>query len=235
VYTKSWSCLPCGVYIFEVFDSFNDGWCDDPVSCGYYNLAVNGVEISRIENDSSHWGSQSVSFGCGSCQPSLTDSQLPSQSVAPTTSTVPSLAPDIGQIGSISMPPPVSILELSPNCANCLDVQLELKTNDYPGDTSWILKEVTTNTLIEEVPFKSLYNETYVYTKSWSCLPCGTYTFAIFDSFNDGWCDDPASCGYYKLEVNGVEISDLENDSSHWGSKAVSFSCDTTSPPDPCP
>ena len=226
VYMKSWS-LPCGVYMFEIFDFFNDGWCYDLASCGYYKLKVNDEEISSLENNSSQWASKSISFGCGNCHPSL--SAFPSQSSAPSTSTIPSSASPtvIGQNEPVSL--------VSPNCVNSLDVQLELKTNNYPGDTGWILKDVTNNNLIVEVPFKSLYNESHIYTESWSNLPCGTYTFAVFDSFKDGWCDYPQSCGYYKLKVNGAEISSLENDSTPWGSKSFTFSCDATIPPPPCP
>jgi len=79
---------------------------------------------------------------------------------------------------------------------------LELKTDDYPWETSWRIKDENGDILFGKGEYKeelTIFNYEY-------CLPVGCYDFVIDDSYGDGisygdeYYDEN---GYYKGSVYG--------------------------------
>lgn len=81
---------------------------------------------------------------------------------------------------------------------------LELQTDNYGSETSWSLKETSSNTVVAKIsPNSYAPNNGYV---SSTCIAAGTeYTFTINDAYGDGIC-----CSYGQGEfvgkVNGIEV-----------------------------
>lgn len=80
------------------------------------------------------------------------------------------------------------------------DVTLTLVTDDYGSETSWSLKNSSSQTLFSGNSLSS--NKTYTQSM---CLADGKYTFEILDSYGDGICCSMGN-GSYKLEANGKEL-----------------------------
>ncbi len=75
-------------------------------------------------------------------------------------------------------------------------VNFELKTDQYPEETSWEL----TNSIGEVLYFGDNYNgqPNTVFTETWELNDLDCYTFTIFDVYGDGICCSYGE-GYYKL------------------------------------
>ncbi len=83
-------------------------------------------------------------------------------------------------------------------------VNFELKTDQYPSETTWQVTSSTGAVLYSGGPYSqanTIFNETWTFDE----FDC--YTFTIFDSYGDGICCD-YGIGYYKLmdENNAVLI-----------------------------
>ena len=85
-----------------------------------------------------------------------------------------------------------------------MNVEVKLRTDDYPGETNWtLINECGANENISMSggsysQIRTLYSVT-------ECLPMGQYTFIINDA-DAGLC-----CGYgdgaYMILVNGIETA----------------------------
>jgi len=118
-------------------------------------------------------------------------------------------------------------------------LQVELTTDRYPAETSWVL-ELNEGGSVTEVQSGSGYAQSTDYTENF-CIDDGDYTFTINDSYGDGIC-----CAYgqgsYKVSVDGAvqaEGGDFD------GSEVTSFTVGSTgttaspgvttvNPPDSC-
>lgn len=97
------------------------------------------------------------------------------------------------------IPPPGS------SCGNSAGLlELILRTDDYPSETSWELVDNNSDWLSTSGVG---YFETRTYAKFF-CLPkSGSYTFSIYDSYGDGICC-AAGFGGYSIKYNGVIVGD---------------------------
>jgi PKD repeat protein len=98
-------------------------------------------------------------------------------------------------------------------CSNH-ELVLTLVLDNYPGETTWELKDVGNNILASGGPYSAVgatVTETF-------CLTGGNYTFAIYDSFGDGLCCTYGS-GSYELSAgttiyaSGESFENLESTS----------------------
>ncbi len=76
-------------------------------------------------------------------------------------------------------------------------VELSISFDGYAGETSWDLTDSSGN-VIESAAYDSSYNNTSIVQEL--CLPDGTYTFTIYDSYGDGLYDG-VTTGTYELRV----------------------------------
>ncbi|MFQ6609243.1 MAG: hypothetical protein ACE5D7_00440, partial [Fidelibacterota bacterium] len=89
----------------------------------------------------------------------------------------------------------------SPTDAYSFD--LEIFTDNYPGEVSWSLADGNGN-VIDSMPSGTLTGQGTLYTWNYVITP-GTYTFTINDTWGDGICCSYGE-GYYNLLLNGALI-----------------------------
>jgi len=113
---------------------------------------------------------------------SLLPSTSPSVSLIPTSSSAPTITPDCScGVGEFKF-------------------ELDLKTDSYPGETSWKIKDENGEILVtNETP----YNESFTIFNFEYCLPVGCHDFVIDDSYGDGICCGYYGDGYFKGSIYG--------------------------------
>jgi len=85
-----------------------------------------------------------------------------------------------------------------------LQVQIDLKVDNYPEETTWALTNTCTNTVVQSfqgstaVPDGTQLSDSY-------CIPAGAYEFTINDAYGDGICCN-YGLGNYKIFLNGNNI-----------------------------
>ncbi len=84
-----------------------------------------------------------------------------------------------------------------------VDVTLELMTDQYPGETSWVLYDGANN-VVDESPNSPYAAETLTIV-NWTLNDDECYRFEIFDAYGDGICCQYGD-GFYKLKVNGNTV-----------------------------
>jgi len=188
-------CVPSNAeYSFTISDSYGDGIC-----CGYgtgsYTVALAGENVA---SGGEFGGSEETSFG--SCNaspttPSPTKSPTESPTAAPTKSPTdtPTKSPTSAPTKSPTAPP------VSNDCSNGKVLfELDLKTDNYPGETTWELE----NSSGEQVLSGGPYTERATDHNINECVDPDLYTFTIKDSWGDGIC-----CGYgsgsYSVKYDG--------------------------------
>lgn len=95
-----------------------------------------------------------------------------------------------------------------PNCPACNNSctsnsgTLTLVLDQYPGETTWNIKNANGTTLYSGGPYATAGSTNNISL----CLATGCYTFNIYDSYNDGIC-----CAYgngsYNIVFNGVNLA----------------------------
>ena len=80
-----------------------------------------------------------------------------------------------------------------------IPVQLDLKTNHYPSETTWDIVDTSSN---EIVMSGGPYNKPNANHSSVQCLGNGSYSLTVYDSFGDGLvCRNGGDSGY-KLAID---------------------------------
>mmetsp|Transcript_28492 Transcript_28492/g.61197 ORF Transcript_28492/g.61197 Transcript_28492/m.61197 type:complete len:682 (+) Transcript_28492:175-2220(+) len=111
----------------------------------------------------------------------------------------------------------------SPTPCPDMEIVVNIVTDNYPEETSWIL---TNNCDGSEITPDEFVEKEFSHVQPY-CLPLGEYTFVIEDTYGDGIC-----CGYgrgsYEVTSNGVSVA---SGGEFDGTEASTFgSCSTTSP-----
>merc|ERR1719396_140303 len=86
-------------------------------------------------------------------------------------------------------------------CGGGASCVLELTTDNYPGETSWDIKDSSGD---EKYNGSGYSDANTLYTLN-MCLETDEYTFYITDTYGDGICCSYGSGGY-KIKVNGEEV-----------------------------
>ena len=144
--------------------------------------------------------------------PSETPSFSPSISSLPTPS--PTLYPSLSPSKTPTMSPSYSPSTWSPTTHNeliapkCLKsetrVRIELLTDGFPGDTSWVFKKHREKGKTDGLLLMRSQEYTKIGQKDVRevCLGEGTYEYIIRDSMNDGLCCNHGQ-GYYRISTLG--------------------------------
>jgi subtilisin family serine protease len=92
----------------------------------------------------------------------------------------------------------------SPTPFNCNDdlFTLDLLTDNYGAETSWTLKDSSS----QSIGSGSGYASNTAYTEKICLTTSGCYTFTISDSYSDGICCSYGS-GSYTIKVNDVQVA----------------------------
>ena len=195
-------CLLVGCYDFVIDDSFGDGICcmsnfiDDVYYDdidGYYKASVYGRK--EVFNGG-EFGSQAIEHFCGE---DLCPFATHYPSLVPTSSSAPTTTPDCScGVGEFKF-------------------ELELKTDEYPTETSWQIEDGNGDIIVSE----SGYTEQLTIFNYEYCLPVGCYDFVIDDSAGDGLCCG-FGAGYYKANLYGWK--EVFN-GGEFGSQAIEHFC----------
>src|SRR5690606_31001667 len=94
-------------------------------------------------------------------------------------------------------------------------VQLDLKTDNYPYETTWLIRNAANEIIYTGGPYSAANT---VNTENF-CLTDGCYTFVIYDSYGDGICCGYGQ-GYYQIK-KGNEV--LANGGQFGSSQTVTF------------
>ncbi|HRP42374.1 MAG TPA: M12 family metallo-peptidase, partial [Saprospiraceae bacterium] len=84
---------------------------------------------------------------------------------------------------------------------NDIRLKLEIKTDNYPMETTWKIKNAANVTVLSGGPYFSPNTLNTIDI----CLPDGCYNFVIYDEFGDGFCCNYGN-GYYKLKKESTEL-----------------------------
>jgi hypothetical protein len=91
--------------------------------------------------------------------------------------------------------------------------EFDLQTDNYGGETSWKVVDSSGATV---VALRDGYASNTLYEVK-ECLPLGSYTFTIYDSYPDGICCQQGN-GWYNLHWHGQQIAsggDFGDEISH--------------------
>jgi hypothetical protein len=124
----------------------------------------------------------------------------PSLSCAAGVSNIPILTnePILFLLHKHSHPSPHHLKPSSP-CLG-MDVEVSIKTDEYPGETTWTLSDSCgTGRTLSGGP----YSQANSLISVKECLPAGKYVFTINDAEGDGLCCGFGT-GWYNVVVNGV-------------------------------
>jgi len=141
-----------------------------------------------------------------------TDSPTKSPSKAPTgtptksPSKSPTMSPTEAPTGTPTKSPSDALTTSNPTPptptgCNESTLEVEVVTDDYPGESSWTLTNLCLNTL-QESEGEGFY--TAPSTTSY-CVPDAQYSFVFRDSFGDGICCEYGE-GSYKVRMDGEEV-----------------------------
>ena len=110
---------------------------------------------------------------------------------------------------------PGNVMRNQVNAASCLgqcggggggceenQVQLNLKTDNYPYETTWLIRNAANEILYTGGPYSAANT---VHTENF-CLPDGCYSFVIYDSYGDGICCAYGQ-GYYQIKKGEVVLA----------------------------
>jgi hypothetical protein len=208
-------CLSKGEYSFTIFDEYGDGICCGWGMGSYTVSTANGLviasggefknsEVTLFSIPYNHDGGDDD--GGGGPTTASDDSIIiqveqqksPSSSPAPadttpsptktteattTTTTTPVPSSTKQQL----LPSPVPTTESPAKPSSCTTIEISITLDDYPMDTSWNITDSTTDTVVKQSsPYeKSMAQTTQV---DQVCLMDGSYTFVIFDAYEDGIC-----------------------------------------------
>ncbi len=113
--------------------------------------------------------------------------------------------PATSQSVTVPNPPPTSKptqLPTLPPTPSCINVQI--KTDKFGHETSWVLRDVDRDTEIASVP-EDTYGENEEVSQDLCGLESGRYKFIIRDKYGDGMCCGNGR-GKYRVFLNGQRI-----------------------------
>ena len=108
--------------------------------------------------------------------------------------------------------------------SSCTDniLNLEVRTDNYPGETTWEVKNSAGVVLYAGGPYATPNTLNNIEL----CLPTGCYTFTIHDSYGDGICCSYGS-GYYNIKQGTTILTS----GGQFGTSEVKSFCATSSTP----
>jgi len=112
-----------------------------------------------------------------------------------------------------------------------MSISIDILTDNYPGETSWLLENTCTNEVTDEITRGEYTEQETLYTEQY-CVDHAAYKFEINDSYGDGICCAHGS-GSYKVTWGSGEVSE----GGQFGNAKVATygSCSPTSAPTQSP
>ncbi|KAK1735463.1 hypothetical protein QTG54_013626 [Skeletonema marinoi] len=217
--------LSDGGYTFAIFDEYEDGMCCKWGEGSYTLSTKNGLTIaSGGEFGASEKTQFSIPFSGDSAvttptpndqtssptkQPSLsptTTKPTPTPTDAPVTSEptdapvtdTPTVAPVTSEPTEQPTSKPTTQAPVQPTCTT---IEVSLTLDDYPQDTSWNVVGSTGEVVAKSPAYDaSMAGSTEIESL---CLQADTYSFDIYDVYEDGMCCDWGQGSYTLSTKNG--------------------------------
>eukprot|EP00984_Skeletonema_dohrnii_P004449 scaffold1582_cov143-Skeletonema_dohrnii-CCMP3373.AAC.17 len=217
--------LSDGGYTFAIFDEYEDGMCCKWGEGSYTLSTKNGLTIaSGGEFGASEKTQFSIPFSGDSAvttptpndqtssptkQPSLaptTTKPTPTPTDAPVTSEptdapvtyTPTTAPSTSEPTEQPTPKPTTQAPVLPTCTT---IEVSITLDDYPQDTSWNVVGSTGEVVAKSPAYDaSMAGSTEIESL---CLQADTYSFDIYDVYEDGMCCDWGEGSYTLSTTNG--------------------------------
>jgi len=217
-------------YKFEITDTYGDGMCTTQAGCGAYQLSLGGETFFQ---------------GNGQFSTSVTKEFCVSKNGKVVENLPPTPAP---------VSPPTQAPPPTGKCGGDRNKQfeMEIKIDDYGGETKWIMSEIDPNTFdmnnakpgkvfdsrTDPAEFEAFVRYRYP-DHAYYCLKLNAcYLFEIFDDFGDGLVGG-GTHGFYKGSLNGKDVfSGADFGAYEWkafctGSKALPTKVPTARPTNP--
>ncbi len=205
---KTEVCLPYDMtYRFTIYDGFGDGVCCGQGS-GYYKI-FNSKNQLKVEGGEFQ-GLESKTFSVGS-NPTPVPPPTPFPTRKPT-----------------NMPTPVPTQPPVDN--GCKEYTIEIKTDNFPEDTSWKILNIQDTTEFERTSF----NQANTVTTDKVCLMRGNeFKFVLEDKFGDGICCQQGN-GYYTMkDASGTVVVEGETGGFKTREHKLTVDLEDTPPPPP--
>ncbi|KAL9186751.1 hypothetical protein ACHAXT_010471 [Thalassiosira profunda] len=98
-----------------------------------------------------------------------------------------------------------NVCYLDCEAAGKVSLELKLKTDMFPAETSWMLVDSCSNVMVDALPLRSGLSPNTTYTEQY-CVDESAYEFTIFDLFRDGICCSYGS-GSYNITYDGAVVA----------------------------
>jgi len=137
-------------------------------------------------------------------EPTGSPTFTPTGTFSPTSTATSLSTGTASSIGTVTTPPVPSPVQQPTDNDDFVELQIVLKTDYYPLDTSWQVNGPSGDLVMQGGKYEKR-NKEYTFEKS---VKRGCYTFIIFDVWGDGVCC-AWGYGYYDIMYNGsVEVYD---------------------------
>jgi hypothetical protein len=134
---------------------------------------------------------------------------------------------------SRKLPPSSGTSNLEPfsratcNDPNQVPFRFELKTDEYPDQTSWALIDVETNNVLISADEGTYSRKHFLYVNTYCIEISKCYEFTIYDSAGDGICCD----GWYKIFYEDTPVLPMKTGDFGETKMSVRFGDDCLAPP----
>jgi hypothetical protein len=180
--------LSDGDYSFTIFDEYGDGICCEWGNGSYIVTTKGGLRIaSGGEFEGSEMTPFSIPFTEDSTasKPTEVAQQTSVPTIKPRTSPAPTQYPTIQ----------------APVMPACTTIEISVTLDDYPADTSWSVFDSAGRIVATSPGYDaSMVGSTQVES---TCLSTGTYSFEIYDVYEDGICCNWGNGSYTLTTADG--------------------------------
>jgi hypothetical protein len=203
--------LSDGRYAFTIFDGYGDGVCCSWGEGSYTLSTKGGLTIaSGGEFKASETTSFSMPFAGDSTvnKPTSPNNQTPAptqlQSPAPTTKQ-PTAAPTNPPTPALTIQPTTVPTTQAPVQPTCTTIEISVTLDDYPQDTNWNVVDSSGGVAATSPAYDvSMKGSTQVESV---CLLAGSYSFDIYDVYEDGICCSWGQGSYTLTSANGEVLA----------------------------
>jgi len=199
-------CLPDGCYTFNISDTYGDGL----LSPGYYRVSEGNTALLNFQAYE-FYGSYKFCLGSAalpSCTDGIKNGNETGIDCGGSCPACPTCSDGLKNGNEIE----VDCGGSCPPCGNCSNIRVEIRTDQYPTEISWSIKN-SSGILMASSPNYTLQFTLNTHTY---CLPIDCYTFTINDVHDDGILPP----GYFKVSL-GTTV--LVSNSVFTSSKSLTF------------
>jgi hypothetical protein len=190
-------CLPDRDYRFTIFDAYEDGLCCKWGEGGYFLRYLSGREI--INGGEWLGASETKSF-------TIAEGSAETKPIPPSAQNKPTISPTPVPSRPPSPVPITSAPTTTTTTTSCTAIVISVTLDKYPVDTSWEVLHSKTGGILAN---SSSYDASLagLTQEKKLCLPPGSYSFVIYDEYEDGMCCEWGEGSYSLMSSDGDVIA----------------------------